>query len=343
MGIQAAGGTVHWLDTPDGLRLRAAHWPARPPGEPRGTVLLLNGRTEFIEKYLEPVRELVSRGFAVWTLDWRGQGLSSRLLPDPVPGHAVRFTDYLDDLDLLLDRLVLPGLATSGPGGRPLVLVAHSLGGHLGAHLLARRSRLFARAVLVAPMVDFRRKWGLTRGAVRLLSRAGCLVPSVAGRPGPGTPRLPPLDRPFEGNPLTGCRDRYAEDVAWMRDHPELQVGGATWGWLRAASASVAALDRPAVAKAITLPVLVLLAGDDRLVDNHATRRFVARLPQGTLAEFTGARHELLREHDRHRHEAWSAIDGFLAAPQHAAAAHPTAAPPPGSGSSGSFAASAPG
>ncbi len=304
LGIEASGGTVHWLDTPDGLRLRAAAWPDGP----RGTVLLLNGRTEFIEKYLEPVAELRSRGFAVWSLDWRGQGQSSRLLPDPVPGHAVRFTDHLGDLDLLLDRLVLPDAR-----GRPLVLLAHSMGGHLGAHLLARRAPLFGRAILLAPMMDFRHKRGLSLRSVRLLASAACLVPGVAGRPGPGTSRLPPLDRPFDDNPLTGCADRYAADAAWMREQPGLQVGGATWGWLRAASASIAALHRPSFARAITCPVLVLLAGDDRLVDNRATRRFAARLPQATLVEFPGARHELLREHDAHRRMVWDAVDRFLA------------------------------
>jgi len=171
-------------------------------------VLLLNGRTEFIEKYLEPVQELQRRGFAVWSLDWRGQGLSSRLLPNLLPGHAVSFGDHLDDLDLLLDRLVLPGLGGQAKGGPPLVLLAHSMGGHLGARLLARRPGLFARAILSAPMMDFRRKRGLTRQAVRLLAGAACLVPGVAARPGPGTARLPPLDRPFEDNPLTGCPDR---------------------------------------------------------------------------------------------------------------------------------------
>ncbi len=303
MSIEAAGGRVHWLDTPDGLRLRAAQWP----GGPRGTVLLLNGRTEFIEKYLEAVQELRSRRFAVWSLDWRGQGLSSRLLPNPMPGHAVRFTDYLDDLDLLL-RLVLPGLQ-----GRPLVLLAHSMGGHLGAWMLARRPGVFARAVLCAPMVDFRRKRGLPLGMVRLLAGAAHLVPGVAARPGPGTSRLPPLDRLFGGNPLTGCPARYAADIAWLRNQPALQVGGATWGWLRAASASIAALGRPAAARAITLPVLVLVAGDDQLVDNRATRRFAARLPDAELVEFPGARHELLREHDGHRRLVWAAMDRFLA------------------------------
>lgn len=305
--VEASGAAIHWLDTPDGLRLRAAHWPAHPPVSARGTVLLLNGRTEFLEKYLEPVAELRRRGFAIWSLDWRGQGLSSRLLPDPVPGHAVRFSDYLDDLDLLLDRLVLPGL-----GARPLVLLAHSMGGHLGALLLARRPGLFTRAILSAPMMDFLRRPRVPRRAVRLLAGAACLA-GAAGRPGPGTRPLPPLDRPFQDNPLTGCPDRYAADTAWMRDQPALQVGGATWGWLHAASASVAALRRPAVARSITVPVLVLLASDERLVDNRATRRFAAGLRNAEVVEFPGARHELLREHDVHRLAVWAAVDRFLA------------------------------
>ena len=295
---------MHWLDTPDGLRLRAAYWPAGP----RGTVLLLNGRTEFIEKYLEPVAELQSRGFGVWALDWRGQGLSSRLLPDPVLNHAVRFADMLDDLDLLLDRLVVPGLQ-----GRPLVMLAHSMGGHLGALALARRPGLFTRAVLSAPMIDFRRHPALRLPLMRALLAVALLRPGAAARHGPGTGRLPPLDRPFAGNPLTTCPDRYAADVAQLRADPRLQVGGATWGWLRAAAGSVADLHRPGLAQAITLPVLLLLAGRDRLVDNRALRRFAGRLPDAELVEVPGAEHELLREHDRHRHQVWAAIDRFLA------------------------------
>src|SRR3990172_2510200 len=72
------------LRTPDGVALRFARWPA-PPGR-KGTVCLFHGRAEFIEKYFECVRELQARGFAVATLDWRGQGLSDRALADTRKG-----------------------------------------------------------------------------------------------------------------------------------------------------------------------------------------------------------------------------------------------------------------
>src|SRR5438445_13501933 len=75
------GAVTGMLKTPDGVSIRFARWPP-PPGR-KGTVCIFNGRTEFIEKYFEVARELHARGFAVATLDWRGQGLSERLLREP--------------------------------------------------------------------------------------------------------------------------------------------------------------------------------------------------------------------------------------------------------------------
>jgi lysophospholipase len=72
--------------TPDGVELRFVRWA--PPAGAKGTVCLFGGRGEFIEKYFETVRELRQRGFAVATMDWRGQGRSSRQLPDPRKGYV---------------------------------------------------------------------------------------------------------------------------------------------------------------------------------------------------------------------------------------------------------------
>ena len=58
----------------DGDRLRTAIFDAAPGTPRRGVCVLLNGQTEFIEKYDEVIGELQGRGFAVATLDWRGQG-----------------------------------------------------------------------------------------------------------------------------------------------------------------------------------------------------------------------------------------------------------------------------
>ena len=80
------------LKTPDGVSLRFARFA--PPAGRRGTVCILPGRTEWIEKYFETVRDLRSRGFAVAILDWRGQGLSDRALSDRHKGHVGSFSEF---------------------------------------------------------------------------------------------------------------------------------------------------------------------------------------------------------------------------------------------------------
>ncbi len=84
------------IQTPDGVSLRFARW-APPPGR-KGTVVVLQGRAEYIEKYFETVRDLRARGFAVATFDWRGQGLSERALKDRHKGHVRNFSEYAADL-----------------------------------------------------------------------------------------------------------------------------------------------------------------------------------------------------------------------------------------------------
>lgn len=303
--IEQSGGSIHWLEPEPGIRLRTACWPEGI----QGTVLILNGRTEYIEKYLETIAALQSRGLAVWTLDWRGQGLSTRLLPDPSLNHIESFETYLSDLDCLLDTSILPTIH------QPLFLLAHSMGGHLGARLLARRPTLIARAILTAPMFAFCS--AIPRPIARALIQLVNLSPGQSVRHGPGTPRLPLLDGPFATNPLTTCPDRYATLISQLRATPALQLGGATWGWLRAASASIAHLQRPGTISRIATPLLIATAGEEHFVDNRATARFAARLTNAEVLHIPEARHELLREQDRYRVELWTAIDEFLARTSH--------------------------
>src|SRR5258708_21635131 len=72
------GVATAMLKTPDGVSIRYARW--EPPSGRRGTVCIFQGRTEFIEKYFEVVRDLRARGFAVAALDWRGEGAPRAVL-----------------------------------------------------------------------------------------------------------------------------------------------------------------------------------------------------------------------------------------------------------------------
>src|SRR6202046_1808109 len=108
------------LKTPDGVALRFARFA--PPAGRRGTVCLFTGRSEWIEKYFETVRDLRARGFAVAMIDWRGQGLSDRALNTPLKGYVRNFSEYDLDVETFMREIVLPDCPP------PIFALAHSMG-----------------------------------------------------------------------------------------------------------------------------------------------------------------------------------------------------------------------
>ncbi|MCG8345456.1 MAG: alpha/beta hydrolase, partial [Chlorobiales bacterium] len=168
----------------------------------RAWVLLLHGRTEFLEKYEEVFGGLVERGLGVISFDWRGQGLSTRLLPDDRKGHVDTFEDYLDDLDRFVRTEVAPR------ADRPLILLAHSTGGNVAMRYLIRNPTLFAAAIFTSPLWSLQfaplgiRLGRLSTPIVHLVARRHC-------RNGDGRELArEPNGGAFEANPLTTSRER---------------------------------------------------------------------------------------------------------------------------------------
>ncbi len=275
-----AGATVLWL-TPAGARIRAAWWR----GGDRGTVVLLPGRTECIEKYGRPAGELVARGFSVITLDWRGQGLSDRALADILRGHVGDFAEYQADLDAVLDEVARAGL----PG--PLFLMAHSMGGAIGLRALMR-GLPFRAAAFSAPM------WGIRMAAwQRPLAR---VVTALAGPLGlshlyaPTTGRVAYLLRePFEGNVLTSDRAMWDYMLAQVQAAPEFALAGPSIAWLGAALRECAAL---AALPAPQVPAICALGTAEQVVEVPPIHLRMAGWAMGQLDLHPGARHEIMME-----------------------------------------------
>lgn len=279
-------------------RLRYAWWKALRP--PRGTVLVLPGRVEFIEKYAtEVVGDLLERGFAVIAFDWRGQGLSDRQLADRNKGHIDRFETYISDLRLFLDTVVAAEAPT------PILVLAHSMGGHLFLRSLSLHgSAPFAAGVVTAPMTS------LTQQA--LLRNVLLLTPSLQSvdrRYLYGTGPFDAARYPFDGNVLTHDRRRFGFTAQWFAADPRLSLGGPTIGWCRQALRSIAAGLAPGGLERVDLPLLLVSAAKDRLVNPASHGPVVARLRHGRLVTIDGARHEVMMETDDRRRQFWGAFD----------------------------------
>jgi lysophospholipase len=295
------GAVAGELTAHDGVKLRFARWPA--VAGRKGTVCLLQGRTEFIEKYFEVVTDLRNRGFAVATLDWRGQGLSDRALADPRKGHVRRFSDYGLDLEAFVRGVVLPDC----PG--PFFALAHSMGGAILMRAIHQGRRWFERIVFSAPMLALAGSAG--RASRRRIVRISRLL-GMGKSYVPGGSATAVTSLPFDGNVLTSDPARYSRTAKIVVAAPALGLGSPTIAWLDAAYAQMTAFADPAYPRSLVQPMLIVGAGQDAVVSTPAIEQFAIRLRAGAHVVVPGARHELLMEHDLYRSQFWAAFDAFV-------------------------------
>jgi len=286
----------------DGAKLRYARW--RPSaGECHGTVCLFTGRGDFIEKYFEVISELRRRGFAVVTMDWRGQGRSARVLKNVHKGHINRFGQYYEDLVCFMEQVVLP----ESPA--PFFAMAHSM----GATIILRagvNGSWFTRIVVLSPMIGLvfpLMPRSLARALAHILNLVGfgeVFVPGGHSRP---------LDlEPFAGNRLSSDPFRYQRTQKILEAEPGLGVGWPTIGWLDAAFDAMSELKRAQFPTEVKVPILLFSAGADQVVSNRAIEKMVPRIPAVRHIVIRGSRHEILMEKDYFREQMWAAFDAFI-------------------------------
>lgn len=295
-GPMRRGGVVFPLTAADGIQLRAARFDPDPASDAplRGTLVLAQGRTDFIERYDELIDYFVAQGWRVVTFDWRGQGGSDRLVRDPHMGHVDDFNAYQRDMAAVFAYL------RSDAAPRPWTLFAHSMGGAICARFAAATGG-FDAAVFSAPMFGLALKLPVrlfAQGVSRTATKIGL------GRryiPGAG-PHNEMAKGGFVGNCLTADRARFDALVDRQRDYPEILIGGPSYAWLNAAfHAMKRALDS---ASDLTIPAAVTIARADRVTCPQAAARFAEAAPDCVWAPLDSAGHEPFMEVDEIRNQA---------------------------------------
>lgn len=292
-----AGAALSTLTLADGWAVR--FFELEPDGKARGTILIANGRGDFMEKYIEIFAHLAALGWRVASFDWRGQGGSGRLSPDPQAGHIDDFAPWIDDFAEIATKVRRSDEA--------FVLFGHSMGGHLVLRALTEERIACDAAILSAPMLGIRSP-GISQGVASMVARTIARLGDPARRAWKGSTTGAEIQKN-----LTNDDTRYADEIWWREQNPALALGAPSWGWIRAAYRSILSSFTAERLARVTMPVLILNAEADRLVDARFTDRVAPLLPQAKLVRFGAeASHELLREVDAVRLRAFGEIDAFL-------------------------------
>jgi lysophospholipase len=297
------GTRAGFFTTSDKIRLRYARWP-RTGAQARGTICLIQGRTEFIEKYFETVSDFQKRGFAVATFDFRGQGGSDRLVANRRLGYVDRFDDYWTDLRDFHRGILLPECPS------PYYLVGHSMGGLVALGASLRDRLMFDRVFLSSPMVGFD---DLPAGVSTIARFAEVLCFLGMGQLPVGRKSdRAPSEQSFEGNPVTSDKRRYMRSVDTLKAMPDLEVSSPSVRWTAAAMRAVEATTTDDFPSSLKIPVLMLAAARDTVVSTNAIEALGLRMRTGRHAVVATAKHELFMEDDDVRAQVFAAFDAFI-------------------------------
>ena len=269
----------------------------------RGSILFLPGRGDFYEKYLETLAHWSDEGWRVTAADWRGQAGSGRLGADAVTGHISDYSQWVGDLAAFWTEWT----SDTPP---PPVLAGHSMGGHLGLRAVAEGKVNPDALVLVAPMLGFVGSMpaGVMHTVARLMKALG--DPRRPAWKWSEKPGEPPASREHL---LTHDHERYADELWWRAERPELVMGPGSWNWVERGYASMRGLFARGVLERVRVPTLILATTGDKLVAYDAIAAAAARMPNAELVTFGDeARHEILREADPARDRALAEIAEFL-------------------------------
>jgi lysophospholipase len=296
------GMSAEYLELPDGKRLRYVLYPAS--GRPlKGTVIILHGRNECIEKYFETMQDLSKRGFSCATFDWIGQGGSDRLLADPMRGHITDFERYVSDFNCFFENVALPDCRA------PFYVLAHSTGSLIALLASPSLTNRIRRMVLVSPLLSLTNQ-PLGHKQIRRLSGFLSLIGLGSIYMSDGA--RPRETRPFKNNRLTSDPVRYRRNSLMFEQHSELALGGPTARWVHASCLAMDSVLNPDFKARIQIPTLIIAAGADQIVSNAAIERFAQGMRSTAMVTINGGRHELLQEADIYREQVLAAFDAFV-------------------------------
>ncbi|MFK7873330.1 MAG: alpha/beta fold hydrolase [Oligoflexales bacterium] len=253
---------------------------AAPQEEASLCVVVLNGRGEFYEKYLDLFQDLSlpeDAGFLSW--DHRGQGLSGG-----DRAWVSDFHDYGKDAEALIQNFL---------GDRPYVIVAHSMGGLIALHSILHGRLKPQKLFLSAPFLGLPLKpWPPIVAAFlcTFFMRLGLGKWSLST-----STKMPDFDR----NTLTHSLKRYQR----MMDF-EGRIGEPTFGWVVSAVKALKEVHQEKMYDALkTVDVFMAQAGSEKIVDPQMGRRWAEKAKSKHIhlehCEIEGAYHELLAEDEK--------------------------------------------
>jgi len=237
----------------------------------KGILVLIHGTGEHHGRYQQLAIYLNQHGWDVHSGDLPGWGRSPGL-----KGHIDAFDQYLATTDSWVEE------AVAESAGQPVFLLGHSLGGLI----VARYTQVYGRAqqlkgaILSSPLLQL--KMTVPAWQISLAALANRIWPTLR------------LHNNLDASMVS--RDVEIQQ-AYLSDPLNYAKVSVRWFFEIQQEMARAWEDR----ERFTIPLLVMQAGADQIVDADAVEHFVAGIDQADLQwhRFPGLQHEIFNEPER--------------------------------------------
>lgn len=265
----------------NGLDLYYQRWRPQSGGAVRAALLVVHGHGEHSGRYANVVNCLVPSGFAVYAFDHRGHGRSPGQR-----GHVDRFDEF--DQDVRAFR----ALVREQEPGRPVFMIAHSLGGLIGVYSLLHDPSGWAGAVVSGSLLGQVGVAPAMLMAARVMSKVWPRFSLKTGLEVAALSRDPTVVDAYVNDPLVHSRGtaRLGTEI------------GAAIEWCHAHAAE------------FQLPLLMVHGGADRICLPEGSRRFFEHvtIADRRWCEYDGYYHELYNDLGKER--VLADVDAWLGA-----------------------------
>lgn len=275
----------------------------------KGSVVVLHGFSEFIEKYSEIIYYFSKQGYDVYMLEHFGHGFSERSVTvgDNLSKVVIdEFDVYVEDVEQFIEDVVKP----IAPDDKPLFLYGHSMGGGIATRHLEKYPDTFDAAVLSSPMIEV--NLGFTPKWVAKFISSSAKVFNAGDKYVFGHYDYTPEDLFSDPACPATSYNRYAYGLLKRYNDVYHQTYGATWSWLNASLKATDKMVKKSEAEKVTIPVLLFQAENDSLVKSGGQLKFASRAKNVNLIQCPDTHHEIFNSPDPIAKAYWICVFDFF-------------------------------